>query len=75
MKNERKFKNRDKNVQPSVNLKELKQDINSKCHTVTNICNVRRKIIRQLLATFLVKLKPATNNKDIYEKIFYCNTK
>jgi len=51
----------------SINLKELKQDINSKAHTVTNICGVRRRITRELLPMFFVELKPVANNKDIYK--------
>jgi len=50
----------------SRRFKELKRDTNSKDHAVTNIWNLRRGIRKELLSMFLVELKAAADNKDIY---------
>jgi len=55
-----------KNVHLSLNLKEIKQLINNKGHTVINKWNVRRRTTKESVSIFFVELKPAVNNKDIY---------
>jgi len=44
---------------PSINLRELKQDINSKGHTATKKWNVRRRITKESLPMLFVE----TSNK------------
>jgi len=75
MKDERSFKVVLKNVQPLINLEKLKQDINSKDHTIINIWNVQRKNTKESLFMFFVELKPVVNNKDIYNINFLLQSK
>jgi len=49
-----------------INLKELKQNIDSKGYTITNIWNVRLRITKEPLSMLFMKLKLAANNKNIY---------
>jgi hypothetical protein len=65
MKDERSFKVVLKNVHPSINLEELKEDINNKGHIITNIWNVRQSIIKKPLPIFSIESKPTANN-NIY---------
>ncbi|KAH0949437.1 hypothetical protein HN011_000106, partial [Eciton burchellii] len=64
---EKSFKLVLKKVHPSINLKELKQDINCKGYTVANIWNVWRRITKEFLPILFVELKAAANNKDLYK--------
>jgi len=75
MKDERSFKVILKNIQPLINIEKLKQDINSKDHTIINIWNVQRKNTKESLFMFFVKLKPVANNKDIYNINFLLQSK
>jgi hypothetical protein len=70
MKKEKSFKVMLKNMYPFSNLEELKQDINSKGHVITNIWNVLQRITKEFLPMFFVELKPAANNKDVYNVNF-----
>jgi hypothetical protein len=50
----------------SINPEELKTEIEKLGHTVANMWNIKQYRTKLPLSTFFVKLKPAPNNKDIY---------
>jgi len=53
-----------KNIHHCINPEVLKPEINSKGHI---IINMRQRITKESLSMFFVGLKPAVNNKDIYD--------
>jgi hypothetical protein len=50
----------------SINPKEIKTKIEKLGHMVTNIWNVKQYRTKIHLSMFLVVLKPAANNKGIF---------
>jgi hypothetical protein len=50
----------------SINPEEIKTEIQKFEHTVTNIWNTKQYRTKQPLSMFFVELKPALNNKDIF---------
>lgn len=65
-KNERSFRVVLRNIHPTVNTQELKEEIEKLGHTVTNISNIKQRISRKPLPLFHIELKQNPNNKDIY---------
>jgi hypothetical protein len=61
----------------SINSEEIKTEIWNLGHTVTNIWNIKQYRTKQPLSMFFVELKPAPNNKDIFnvEYIQQCKIK
>jgi hypothetical protein len=64
LKEERSYRIVLKNMQYSVSPQEIKTEVEQRGHMVTNIWNIKQ-YRAQLLLSF-VELKPATNNKDIF---------
>jgi hypothetical protein len=49
-----------------INTQEIKTESEKLGHTVTNIWNIKQYKTKQPLSMFFVELKPALNNKDIF---------
>jgi hypothetical protein len=54
----------------SINHKEIKTEIEGLPHTVSNIRNIKQYRTELPLSIFIVELKPAPNNKDIFNVKF-----
>jgi hypothetical protein len=54
------------NMHYSINPQEMKTEIENLGHTVTNIWNIKQYRTKLPLSMLFVELKPATNNKDIF---------
>jgi hypothetical protein len=50
----------------SINPEEIKTEIEKSGHAVTNIWNIKQYKNNIPLSVFSVELKPAPNNKDIF---------
>jgi hypothetical protein len=61
----------------SINHEEIKSEIENLGHTVINIWNIKQHRTKLSLSTFFIELKPAPNNKDIFnvEYIQQCKIK
>jgi hypothetical protein len=61
----------------SINPEEIKTKFQKLGHTVTNIWNNKQHKTKQPISMFFVQLKPAPNNKDIFnvEYIQQCKIK
>jgi hypothetical protein len=55
-----------KNMHYSINLEEIKTEIENPGHMVTNIWNTKQYRTKHPLSRFFVELKPAPNNKYIF---------
>lgn len=66
-KEERNFRVVLKNIHPTVNTEDLKNEIASHGHEVTNIFNIKKRGTNEPMPLFFIEIKPQTNNKDIYE--------
>jgi len=55
-----------KNIHPSTDVNNIKQDLKDKGHEVMNIWNVKQRVTKKLLPIHFVDNKPFGNNKDIY---------
>lgn len=66
LKEERSYKVVLKNMHHSINCEDIKAEIEKLGHTVTNVCNIKQYSTKLPLPMFFVELKPASNNKDIY---------
>jgi hypothetical protein len=66
-----------KNMHYSINPEEIKTEIENLGYKVTNIWNIKRYKTKLPLPMFLLELKPALNNKDIFnvEYIQQCKIK
>jgi hypothetical protein len=66
-----------KNMHYSINPQEIKTEIEKLGHTVTNIWNIKKYGTKLSLSMFFVELKPAGNNKVIFnvEYIQQCKIK
>jgi hypothetical protein len=53
-------------MQYSINPEEIKIEIEKLGHTVSNIWNIKQNRTKLPLSMSFVELKPASNNKDIY---------
>jgi hypothetical protein len=56
-----------KNIHPSIDLNDIKQSLKDKGHVVTNISNVKQKLINKPLPMHFIDIKPHDNNKEIYK--------
>ena len=65
-KQERCFKVVLRNMHPSVNQEDLKQELKDLGHEVSNIWNVKHRITKAPLPMFMIELTPNTHNKHIY---------
>lgn len=63
-----------RSMHPSVDLKDLKSEIESHGHTVLNISNIKKAISKVALPLFFVEIKTQDNNKDIYKITRLLNT-
>jgi hypothetical protein len=50
----------------SINPEEIKTEIERLGQTVTNICNTKQYRTKLMPSLYLVELKPAPNNKNIF---------
>jgi hypothetical protein len=66
-----------KNMHFSINPVDIQSEIEKLGHTVTNIYNIKHHLTKLPLPMFFVDLKPATNNKDIFnvEYLQQCKVK
>jgi len=51
----------------TVNLDDIKKEIEELGHTVINIWNIKKQDTKKALHMLYVELKQKSNNKDIYE--------
>jgi hypothetical protein len=60
-----------------INPEEIKTEIENLGHTATNVWNIKQYRTKQPLSMFFVDLKPAPNNKDVFnvECIQQCKIK
>ena len=56
-----------KNMHPSVDINELKSEIESHGHKIKSITNMNQRITQIPLPLFFVELEPNENNKKIFE--------
>jgi hypothetical protein len=50
----------------SINPADIQSEIEELGHIVTNIYNIKHHLTKHPLPMFFLGLKPATNNKDIF---------
>lgn len=62
-------------VRPTIDITELKHDIEKHGHTVLQITNIRQQGTKKPLPLFFVDLKTNENNKEIYKIEFLLNDK
>jgi hypothetical protein len=55
-----------KNIQLSTELNDIKKELYAKGHEATNIWNVKQRVTNTPLPIHFIDLKPADNNKEIY---------
>ena len=55
-----------RNIHHSANLDELKFELLKHGHEVTNISNIRHRIMKNPLSLFFIDIKQKQNNKEIY---------
>jgi hypothetical protein len=56
-----------KNMHFSINPSDIQSEIEKLGHTVTNIFNIKHRLTKLPLSMFFMDLKPAPNNKDIFQ--------
>ena len=66
LKQERPFRVVLRNIHHSVDLDELKFELQTLVHEVTNLINIRHRVTKNPLSLFFVDLKQKGNNKEIY---------
>ena len=66
LKQERPFRVVLRNIHHSVDLDELKFELQNLGHEVTNISNIKHRISKNPLSLFFIDLKQKGNNKEIY---------
>ena len=66
-KNERSFRTILRNMHHSVDVEEVKAELLSLGHKVTNIYNMKHRESKLPLPMFVVEFEQQTNNKEIYE--------
>lgn len=57
-------------MHPSVDIEELKEEIEEYGHKVASIFNIKHRETKNPLGMFYVDLSPAENNKEIYDLQF-----
>jgi len=63
-----------KNIHPSTDVKNTKQDLKDMGHEVMNIWNVKQRVTKKLLPIHFIDIKPSGNNKEIYNITTLLNT-
>jgi hypothetical protein len=63
-----------KNIHPSTDLNDIKQDLKDKGHEVINIWNVKQRVTKKPLPIHFIDIKPSGNNKEIYNINTLLNT-
>ena len=66
LKQERPFRVVLRNIHHSIDLDELKYELQNLGHEVTNISNIKHRISKNPLSLFFIDLKQKGNNKEIY---------
>ena len=66
LKQERPFRVVLRNIHHSVDLDELKFELQNLGHEVTNISNIKHRISKNPLSLFFIDIKQKGNNKEIY---------
>ena len=66
LKQERPFRVVLRNIHHSVDLDELKFELQNLGHEVTNISNIKHRISKNPLSLFFIDIKQKENNKEIY---------
>lgn len=66
-KQDRNFKVVLKNLHPSTDIEEIKDELNLQGHKVTNVWNVKQRNSKKPIPIFFIELEPNSNNKHIYE--------
>ncbi|KNE88947.1 hypothetical protein PSTG_17601, partial [Puccinia striiformis f. sp. tritici PST-78] len=66
-KQERCFKVVLRNIHPSINVNDLKNELKQLGHDVSNIWNMKHRVTKNPLPMFMIELLPNQNNKLIYE--------
>ena len=66
LKQKRSFRVVLRNIHHSVDLDELKFELQNLGHEVTNISNIKHRISKNSLSLFFIDLKQKANNKEIY---------
>lgn len=51
----------------SIDTNDIKEELNTRGHTVRNIMNIKHRQTKESLNMFFVDLEPAKNNKEIYQ--------
>jgi hypothetical protein len=66
-----------KHLHYSTNTEDIQAELGKLGHTVTNVWNIKQARTNIPLPMFFVELKPAQNNKDIYnvEFLYHCKVK
>lgn len=67
LKQDRPFKVVLKNLHPSTDIDEIKTEIETHGHKVTNIWNVKQRSTKKPLPIYFVEIEANTNNKLIYD--------
>ena len=55
-----------RNIHHSIDLDELKFELQNLGHEVTNISNIKHRILKNPLSLIFIDLKQKANNKEIY---------
>ena len=66
LKQERPFRLVLRNIHHSVDLDDLKFELQKLGHEVTNISNIRHRVTKNPLSLFFIDIKQKENNKEIY---------
>lgn len=64
-----------RNLHYSIPTADIKQELETKGHTVRNILNIRHRVSKLPLMMFYVDLEPSSNNKEIYNIEYIGNMK
>lgn len=62
-------------MHPTIDLNELKSEMEALGHTVTNICNIRQTGTKTPMPLFYVERKTQEYNKEVYKINFLLNTR
>lgn len=64
-----------RHIHPTVDIQEIKKEIESQGHIVLQITNILQRTTKKPLPLFFVDLKMQENNKDIYKMEYLFNAK
>jgi hypothetical protein len=60
-----------KNIHQSINIEDIKTEIEKLWHTITNIWNIKQYKTKQPFSIIFLDLKPALNDNDISQRRTY----